>query len=134
MCVIARRIECILMVWYTSNVWVPKIAKPAQTGEKSDVNDHVVGFDQNDFVVIYMCCGTPQIAPILRMRGSLHFLVELWRKVGVFHVFLVVFGGHAPKIRIFSQNMGFLNSALFALTFDEILFQAMPRKPTATCM
>ena len=58
------------------------IAKTAQTGEKSDVvNDHVVGFDQNDYCVIDMCCCMSQVAALLRQRGGFCFVVELWGKV-----------------------------------------------------
>ena len=80
-CVIARRIECISIVRYTSSVWVPTVAKLRKMAEKSEfVNDHVVGFAQNELFAIYMCCGTPHIVPILRMRGGLHFRVELGGK------------------------------------------------------
>ena len=54
------------------------IAKTAQTGEKSDVvNDHVVGFDQNDYCVIDMCCYMSQVAALLRQRGGFCYVVEL---------------------------------------------------------
>ena len=78
MCVIAQRIECISITWYTLSIWVLNIAKTAQTGEKSDVvNNHVVGFDQNEFFVTYMCYCMSQVAALLRMRGGFRFVVEL---------------------------------------------------------
>ena len=56
-----------------------KIAKTAQTGEKSDVvNNHVVSFDQNDYFVIDMCYCMSQVTALLRMRGGFCFVVELW--------------------------------------------------------
>ncbi len=58
------------------------VAKTAQTGEKGDVvNNHVVGFDQNDKFVIDMCYCMSQVAALLRMRGGFCFVVELWGKV-----------------------------------------------------
>jgi hypothetical protein len=64
------------------SIWVLHIAKTAQTGEKSDVvNNHVVGFEQNDYCVIYMCCCMSQVAAILRQRGGFCFVVELLGKV-----------------------------------------------------
>jgi hypothetical protein len=64
--------------------------KTAQTGEKSDVvNNHVVGFDQNDYFVIDMCNCMSQVAALLRQRGCLRFVVELWGKV--------VFGPKVPR-------------------------------------
>jgi hypothetical protein len=61
------------------SIWVLNIAKTAQCGEKSDiVNDHVVGFDQNEFLVTYMCYCMSQVAALLRMRGGFCFVVELW--------------------------------------------------------
>ena len=55
-----------------------KIAEPAQTGEKSGVvNNHVVGFDQNEKFVNDMCYCMSQVAALLRMRGGFRFVVEL---------------------------------------------------------
>ena len=71
------------------SIWVRNIAKTAQTGEKSDVvNDHVVGFDQNEKFVIDMCYCMSQVAALLRQRGGFCFVVELWGKV--------VFGPKVP--------------------------------------
>ena len=71
------------------SIWILNIAKTAQTGEKSDVvNNHVVGFDQNEKFVIDMCYCMSQVAALLRMRGGFCFVVELWGKV--------VFGPKAP--------------------------------------
>ena len=64
------------------SIWVLNIAKTAQTGEKSDVvNNHVVGFDQNDYCVIDMCYCMSQVAALLRQRSGFCFVVELWGKV-----------------------------------------------------
>ncbi len=65
------------------SIWVLNIAKTAQTGEKNGVvNNHVVGFVQNEKVVIDMCYCMSQVAALLRMRGGFCLLVKVWGKVG----------------------------------------------------